>query len=86
MVKEIVGEEDYVEVFVNAPFEVCEKRDVKGLYKQAREGLIKNFTGIDSPFEPPRKPALNLDTHNLTVEQSSRMLLEFVLPLISYTK
>jgi adenylylsulfate kinase len=84
-INEILGD-DYFEVFVDAPLEVCEKRDVKGLYKQVREGKIKNFTGIDSPFEPPLTPAIRIDTNTLNVEQSSCMLLDFVLPLIEYTK
>ncbi|MBA4058211.1 MAG: adenylyl-sulfate kinase, partial [Marivirga sp.] len=52
-VKEIVGAENYIEIFVDAPLEVCEQRDVKGLYKKARAGEVKNFTGIDSPYEAP---------------------------------
>ena len=62
MAKEIVGEEDFLEVYVNAPIEVCEDRDVKGLYKKARAGEIKQFTGIDSPFEAPENPFLELRT------------------------
>jgi adenylylsulfate kinase len=85
MINEILGD-DYLEVFVDAPLDVCEKRDVKGLYKLVREGKIQNFTGIDSPFEPPLTPAIRIDTNTLNVEQSSCMLLDFVLPLIEYTK
>lgn len=51
----IIGEENFFEVYINAPFEVCEQRDVKGLYKKARNGEIKNFTGLDAPFEAPKK-------------------------------
>ena len=86
MIRDIVGEPDYIEVFVNAPLEVCEKRDTKGLYKQARAGIIRNFTGIDSPFEPPGNPALSINTDTMDVAQSSCRLLEFVLPFIEYTK
>lgn len=82
MIHDIIGD-DYVEIFVNAPLSICEQRDTKGLYKQARAGKLKEFTGIDSPFEPPVKPDLNLDTHTLSVEQSAEKLLQFVLPLIS---
>ena len=57
-IKEIIGDEDFVEVFVNTPLEVCEARDVKGLYKKARAGEIKNFTGIDAPYEAPSLPIL----------------------------
>jgi len=56
MAKDIIGEDDFIEVFVNAPVEVCEQRDPKGLYKKAREGKIKDFTGIDAPFDIPENP------------------------------
>jgi len=82
MVKSIVGDPDYVEVFINAPIAVCEKRDTKGLYRQAREGKIRDFTGIDSPFEIPVNPDIEIDTDKLNIEQCSNKLLEFVLPLI----
>ncbi len=62
MAKDIIGEENFIEVYVNAPIEVCEKRDVKGLYKKARKGEIKNFTGIDSPFDCPLNPDIELKT------------------------
>ena len=60
--KNIIGPEDFIEVFISAPLEICEQRDVKGLYQKARRGEIKNFTGIDSPYEPPENPDLVLDT------------------------
>ena len=69
MVKELVGEERYVEVYVNCPVEECEKRDVKGLYAKARRGEISNFTGINSPFEEPQHPAVKVPTHQLTPEE-----------------
>jgi len=65
----IIGE-GFKEVFVNAPFDVCAERDVKGLYKKARNGEIKNFTGIDSPYEIPDSPSLIVDTEQENVEQS----------------
>lgn len=68
--KEIIGAENFVEVFVNTPIEVCEKRDVKGLYKKARAGEIKNFTGIDAPFEAPTSNYINLETENKSVDES----------------
>ena len=79
MIRNIVGE-DYTEIFVDAPLETCEQRDTKGLYKQAREGKIKNFTGIDSPFEPPANPHMIIDTKTNDVERSACRLLEFILP------
>ncbi len=62
LAKKIIGEEDFKEIYVNTSLEECEKRDVKGLYALAREGKIKGFTGIDSPYEAPVKPQLILDT------------------------
>jgi len=84
MIRTIVGNGDYTEIFVNAPIDICEQRDTKGLYKQVREGKIREFTGIDSPFEMPENPALEINTGVLDVQQSSIRLLEFVLPLIEY--
>lgn len=65
----IIGEEDFFEVYVSAPLEVCEQRDVKGLYAKARRGEVKDFTGISSPFEPPAHPALDIDTSRLSLEE-----------------
>jgi adenylylsulfate kinase len=84
MVRQIVGE-DFIEIFVDCPLEVCEQRDVKGLYAKARAGLIKNFTGIDSPFEPPQFPDLVVKTHLLSLEECIRKIQEFVLPKINFT-
>ena len=81
---DIIDRENFIEVFVNAPIEVCEQRDVKGLYKKARKGEIKNFTGIDSPFDIPKNPDIELKTDKLSVEQSAQKCLEYVLPLIRY--
>lgn len=81
--KTIVGSPNYMEVFVDTPLEVCEQRDVKGLYKKARAGEVKNFTGIDSPYERPESADLVIKTETLTVEQSVERLLNFVLPKIS---
>jgi len=85
MAKDIIGEQDFLETYINAPLEICDQRDTKGLYKQAREGKIKDFTGITSPFEPPESPALEISTHLLSVEESARKLLDFVLPRITYS-
>jgi adenylylsulfate kinase len=68
MAKEIIGEADFLEVFVNTPLALCEKRDVKGLYQKARAGEIKNFTGIDAPYEPPIDPQIEIHTENKTIE------------------
>ena len=80
--KEIIGDDDFIEVFINTPLEVCEKRDVKGLYKKARNGEIKNFTGIDAPFEAPNNPAIEIKTENQSIEQSTNCLIKKILPLI----
>jgi adenylylsulfate kinase len=81
-VKKIVGEDDYIEVFVNAPLEVCEERDVKGLYRKARSGEVKNFTGIDSPYEVPSNPAVTINTHELSIDDALAKLLTVVTPKI----
>lgn len=67
---------DFVEIYVATPLEECERRDVKGLYARARRGEIKNFTGIDDPYEPPEHPELTLDTHALSVDQCVAKVLE----------
>jgi adenylylsulfate kinase len=82
-VRNIAGLENYVEVFVDAPLDVCEQRDVKGLYKKARAGEVKNFTGIDSPYEAPEHPDVHIATDQLPVEQSIEKLLDYLLPRIT---
>lgn len=83
-VREIVGSENYIEVFVDTPIEVCEQRDVKGLYKKARAGEVKNFTGIDSPYERPVTPDITIPTHQLSVDESLTLLLQWVEPKIRH--
>ena len=70
-VRALVGAENFLEVFVDTPLEVCEARDEKGMYAQARKGLIRNFTGIDDPYEPPLAPELSIDTVNATAEENA---------------
>jgi adenylylsulfate kinase len=84
MAMEIIGKENFIEVYINAPIEVCEKRDIKGLYQKAREGKIKNFTGIDAPFEAPEHPDIELKTDILSIEESTEKCLKHILPIISY--
>ena len=81
-VADIVGEADFMEVFINTPIEVCEKRDVKGLYAKARNGEIKNFTGIDAPFEAPETDFINLTTADTTPREAARLLLDHILTKI----
>lgn len=82
-VKKIVGSENYIEVFVDTPLEVCEQRDVKGLYKKARAGEIKNFTGIDSAYEIPTRPDIIIPTHTMNVNDSLDLLLSVIEPKIA---
>ena len=73
-VKKIVGEENFVEVYVSTPLEECEKRDVKGLYKKAKNGEIINFTGVSSVYEPPEKPDLIIDTTEISIKASIQQI------------
>jgi adenylylsulfate kinase len=83
--REIIGKEDFIEVYINSPLAVCEKRDTKGLYARARKGEIKDFTGIGSPFEVPVEADLEIRTDLLTIEESVEKLVEFLLPRIQLT-
>ncbi len=83
MAKNIIGKDDFLEVFISAPLEICETRDVKGLYAKARKGEIPEFTGISSPFDIPPDPDLVLKTDQMSVEESVQSALEFILPKIT---
>ena len=78
MASDIIGAEDFKEVYISTPLEVCEARDVKGLYAKARRGEIKNFTGISAPFEAPEHPALSIDTSKVSLEDSVKQILTFL--------
>jgi sulfate adenylyltransferase len=78
-VRNMVGEDHFVEVFVNTPLEVCEARDVKGMYAKARRGEIKGFTGIDDPYEPPDHPEITLDTVDRTPQENANLIIEYLL-------
>lgn len=78
MASDIIGAEDFREVYISTPLEVCEARDVKGLYAKARRGEIKNFTGISAPFEAPEHPALSIDTSKVSLEDSVKQILTFL--------
>jgi adenylyl-sulfate kinase len=82
IVKNTVGADSYFEVFVDCPVEECEKRDVKGLYKKARAGEIKEFTGISSPYEAPQNPDLIIKSAEMPIQDSINLLLERVMPLL----
>ncbi len=77
--KEIIGDDDFREIYVNASYEECERRDVKGLYKKARQGEIRNFTGLDAPFEAPLNAFLEIKTADMSVEESVNSLVEAIL-------
>jgi len=77
-VRNMMEEGKFIEVFVDAPVEVCEARDVKGMYRKAKAGLIKGFTGVDDPYEPPEAPEVHIDTSKLSPEKSARKILEFL--------
>jgi adenylylsulfate kinase len=77
-VKEIIGPDHFFEVFVSCPVEVCENRDPKGLYKKARAGVIKNYTGVDAPYEEPDHPDITLNTEALSVDESVEQVLRFL--------
>lgn len=81
----IIGKEDFVEVFINTPLEICEQRDVKGLYAKARKGEIKNFTGIDAPFEAPEQAPIEILTAEASVEESAEQLYQEIVNYIKIT-
>ena len=84
MAKEIIGVENFIEVFINTSVAECEKRDVKGLYAKARAGEIKNFTGIDAPFEAPNNAAVVVNTAELSIDESIQKVLDYILPKIKF--
>ncbi len=84
MAREIIGAEKYYEVYVNSSLEACERRDVKGLYARARKGELKDFTGIDAPFESPVNPDLEIRTDIHDVKESHEILVENILKKIKY--
>jgi bifunctional enzyme CysN/CysC len=81
MVRDMLEEAEFIEVFVDTPLAVAEERDVKGLYKKARAGELKNFTGIDSPYEPPENPEITVNTVAMTPEEAADHIIQQILPL-----
>ena len=79
LARDIIGEEDFKEVYVSTPLEECERRDVKGLYARARKGEVKEFTGISAPFEVPENPMLEIDTSCLSLEESVRRVVDMIM-------
>jgi len=82
LAKNIIGENDFIEIYVKASLEICEKRDVKGLYAKARKGEIKDFTGISAPFEEPLNPNITINTGELTIEESIEQIWKYIYPII----
>ncbi|EPR74782.1 Adenylylsulfate kinase [Winogradskyella psychrotolerans RS-3] len=78
-IKTIVGKENFIEIYINTSLEECERRDVKGLYKKARAGEIKNMTGISAPYEAPVNPDLEIVTDNQSIEASVQTILDFII-------
>ena len=86
MIKEIIGKKNFIEIFVNTSIEECERRDVKGLYKKARAGEIKNFTGINAPYEPPQSPDIIIKTEEEDLQSAVKKIITFVQNRIENTK
>jgi adenylylsulfate kinase len=84
MIADLVGEKNFLEVFVDCPLEICEQRDVKGLYQKARAGIIKNFTGIDSPYEAPIHPKVHIHSDQEELADSVNRVLEVILEDVKY--
>ena len=81
MVRGMIPEGEFVEIFVDTPLSVAEERDVKGLYKKARSGDLKNFTGIDSPYEAPENPEIRVNTVEMTPAQAAEHIIRQIMPL-----
>lgn len=81
--KDIIGADDFISIYINAPISVCEERDVKGLYKKARAGEIKDFTGVDTVYEPPVNPDIEVHTDRVSAGDSVEEIIKYILPLIS---
>lgn len=86
MAKGIIGAADFIEIFVNTPLEVCESRDVKGLYQKARRGEIREFSGINSPYEAPVNPDIEIKTTETTIDAAVDLIFEYLQPLITFQK
>lgn len=83
LARNIIGTSRFTEVFVNCPIEVCERRDIKGLYQRARQGLISEFTGITSPYEVPESPDIEINTDTLDIGQSVDFIMSKVMPFLN---
>jgi len=84
MARDIIGENDFLEIFIDTPLEVCEQRDPKGLYKKARAGEIKNFTGVSAPFEKPDNPFMVVKNTNPDIEETIKQIMIKILPEVRF--
>jgi adenylylsulfate kinase len=82
LARNIIGKDDFIEIFLNTSIEVCEKRDVKGMYKKARAGQILDFTGVNALFEKPQHPDMEVNTDAESIDKSLAMILDFIIPII----
>ncbi|MBN1598505.1 MAG: adenylyl-sulfate kinase [Bacteroidales bacterium] len=82
MAREIIGDDNFFEIYVSTPIEVCEQRDPKGLYQLAHNGIIKDFTGVSAPYEPPQDADLIIDTSKLSVKESTKLITDTILPKV----
>ncbi|MCO5234038.1 MAG: adenylyl-sulfate kinase [Chitinophagales bacterium] len=82
--KDIIGSDDFIEIYINASFDVCAQRDVKGLYKKALAGEIKNFTGLDAPFEAPENADIEIKTAEISIEAAVNQVYEQIIQRIKY--
>jgi bifunctional enzyme CysN/CysC len=78
MARNLMEDNEFIEVFVDTPLEVCEKRDVKGLYAKARAGQLPNFTGISSPYESPKSPEIRIDTTSISAEEAAEQIIDYL--------
>ena len=78
IVRDLLEEKEFIEVYVKCPIDTCEQRDPKGLYVKARQGLIKDFTGINSPYEEPENPELVIDTHSFSIEENVEQVIQYL--------
>jgi adenylylsulfate kinase len=82
-IKSIVKDVNFVEIYINTSIEECERRDVKGLYKRARSGEIKNMTGISAPYEAPENPHIEINTENESIEDAAQRIVDYITPKLS---
>jgi adenylylsulfate kinase len=83
--RRIIGDQDFFEIYVKCPIEVCEERDVKGLYKMARQGKIKNYTGVSAPYDEPQNPDLVVETHRMGIDECVSSILDFICKTLGHT-